>query len=402
MAATPLVNRMVVAIVAAAGASLGGGALVFAGETEAGGVLALGGGLCALGLLVWLRVGPLFRLLRLRKTMNLFASGGTGNIPTSGQDELGDMGRAFEYLVTALHNREARLADQLSFQRTLLDTLPNPVYFTDLKGNFLGCNLAFERVIGRPRESVEGEAFQALVPDETARIHQRALDRLTAEKNLLVFETSLMFADGEERHVLYLKDLFRHGDGEIAGSVGAWVDITDRKAMEEELRRMATTDALTGATNRGHFYTSGEEELLRAHRYGHPMTVLMLDADKFKSVNDTHGHTVGDTVLCRLSDVCQGHVRATDIFGRLGGEEFAFVLPETDTAGGVEFAERVRKDLEAQRIPLETGGDLSFTVSIGVSQFKPDEDDTLEDILKRADEALYKAKDGGRNRVKTG
>lgn len=403
MAASPILTRTRFALAVAGIGCLSAAGLAFNGDPESAGAMALIAGVLTLGVLVWLERGPHRRLLDLRLTMNSFASGGTSSIPTQGKDEFGDMGRAFEYLVNALHNREARLADQLSFQRTLLDTIPNPVYFTDLDGRFLGCNLAFEPVIGRSRETVAGHLFGDLVDPETARIHDDALAKLKSEDGLLVFESSMTFANGDERHVLYLKDLFRQGDGQTAGCVGALVDITDRKTMEEELRTMATTDALTGASNRRHFFDLGEEALLRAHRYGNPMSVLMIDADKFKSVNDTHGHDVGDLVLKKLAKICRDHARATDIFGRLGGEEFAFVLTETEVDGAVEFAERLRQDLASQRIPLEGSVDeLSFTVSIGAVQFRDESDDTLEDILKRADHALYAAKESGRNRVVKG
>lgn len=181
------------------------------------------------------------------------------------------------------------------------------------------------------------------------------------------------------------------------GFVATYTDISQRKALEEQLRRLATTDELTGAGNRRHFMGLTVKEFDRARRYGHPLSVLMLDADRFKRVNDTYGHKVGDEVLKALADVCRRLERETDIFGRLGGEEFALTLPSTDIAGAAAFAERLRKAIGEARVPVSTGH-LSFTVSIGAAQLN-DGDGTVDDLLARADECLYAAKQSGRNRV---
>lgn len=183
------------------------------------------------------------------------------------------------------------------------------------------------------------------------------------------------------------------------GSVWMFEDITERRRMEEDLRRMATTDALTGATNRGHFIKKGNDELKRSRRYKRPMTALMLDLDNFKNINDTYGHHAGDEVLKAMVKLCQSTLRETDIFGRLGGEEFAAVLPETPSEGAADVAERLR--VKIQEHPVLTGEHkISFTTSIGISALA-DSDNDLSDILKRADRNLYLAKQKGRNRVES-
>lgn len=177
-------------------------------------------------------------------------------------------------------------------------------------------------------------------------------------------------------------------------------DVTERVRLEREMKRMATTDALTGASNRHQFFNQAETELKRAQRYGHPLTAIMLDIDYFKSINDTYGHQTGDAVLKALSTLAINTLRETDLFGRLGGEEFAAILPETDLDGAALVAERLRSELSQLKVKSKDH-EVQFTVSIGLSQII-DADRIIEDAINRADEALYKAKRMGRNRVERG
>lgn len=175
------------------------------------------------------------------------------------------------------------------------------------------------------------------------------------------------------------------------------IDITERKQLEEKLTRLATMDSLTGACNRHRFLERAREELARARRYGRFFAVLMMDLDHFKKVNDTYGHQAGDEVLQYLAATCHATFRESDIFGRLGGEEFAAVLIETSLPAAMKVAERLRGAFAAHPV-LTRGGPVSVTVSIGVA-CAWDDKAALEDILHRADEALYAAKREGRDRV---
>ena len=171
----------------------------------------------------------------------------------------------------------------------------------------------------------------------------------------------------------------------------------DLKAANAELTRLATTDFLTGVWNRRRFMELGEAEVARVRRSGRSFGMAMMDVDHFKSVNDTHGHDAGDNVLRALAEACVDRLRNVDIVGRMGGEEFALILPETDPQGAMLTVERLREYLSELAIPIDSGT-LTVTVSIGVTTVR-DPSDTIEGALKRADEALYKAKGSGRNRT---
>ncbi|HRU07294.1 MAG TPA: diguanylate cyclase, partial [Candidatus Brocadiia bacterium] len=169
------------------------------------------------------------------------------------------------------------------------------------------------------------------------------------------------------------------------------------KRYANEMERLATTDPLTGASNRRHFFDHAQRELVRSHRYHHPFCVLILDLDHFKRINDTCGHAVGDDVLRGAAKACRDTLRKNDLFARIGGEEFVALLPETGEASGVEAAERLRAAIRAIPAPALTG---PITASVGVAAYSG-KGETIDILLRRADEALYKAKAQGRDRVAT-
>ncbi len=170
------------------------------------------------------------------------------------------------------------------------------------------------------------------------------------------------------------------------------------KLREEELNKIASQDFLTEISNRRHFIELAEKEIARGRRYSFPVILLMLDIDYFKKVNDTYGHYSGDVVLKEFTNLCKSIIRENDIFGRLGGEEFAIILPETDLDGGIKLAERLRTAVEESSWTIDDEV-IKITVSIGAAECSCSSDTALEVVLKKADSALYRAKDEGRNRT---
>ncbi len=174
-------------------------------------------------------------------------------------------------------------------------------------------------------------------------------------------------------------------------------EIEQRRLLEEELRKLATTDSLTGLLVRRRFFELGETEISRARRNGAPLSLMVLDIDHFKSINDAHGHAAGDEVLRQFSMVLRDSLRNVDIVCRFGGEEFVAILPETDAQTTQEVAARLLGN--AAQAPVRCdGAHISYTISIGLTWLQP-HDTRINQLVARADAALYRAKKSGRNRV---
>lgn len=175
-------------------------------------------------------------------------------------------------------------------------------------------------------------------------------------------------------------------------------DVNRLQRENRELREKARTDHLTGLYNVRHLHDALDRELERTKRTGQPTALIILDLDYFKSVNDRHGHVVGDQALKHVADIIQQSIRKLDISCRYGGEEFAIILPSTSHRPAIQVAERIRENVE--RSVLALGNDeLRFTVSIGLESYGPDYTGTVTQFVERADKLLYEAKIAGRNRV---
>ncbi|QPC95922.1 sensor domain-containing diguanylate cyclase [Mesorhizobium sp. INR15] len=185
---------------------------------------------------------------------------------------------------------------------------------------------------------------------------------------------------------------------EHGGAVISHLNITDRKLIELELARLAATDPLTGLPNRRFFQQTADLELERVRRFSASASVIMLDVDHFKSVNDTYGHALGDEALRCLTNTCRQSLRKMDVFARHGGEEFVILLPGTKEAGASSVAEKLRAAIAA--MPVSDGQNhIKLTASFGVAQLRP-VDQGIDAGLARADRALYAAKHSGRNCVR--
>ncbi len=191
-------------------------------------------------------------------------------------------------------------------------------------------------------------------------------------------------------------------DGRFVGYRGASMDVTEATEAKIKLEQMALHDALTGLANRRKFLDHFESARARLERHGQPVSLLALDIDHFKRINDEYGHPAGDEVLVAIARVLERNVRRTDLVARFGGEEFMVLLPDSSIAGAAEAAEKLRAALEAEPIEVETAGrreTLAVTISIGVAVLTRESPSSFDDLVGRADQALYAAKLAGRNRV---
>jgi diguanylate cyclase (GGDEF)-like protein/PAS domain S-box-containing protein len=244
-----------------------------------------------------------------------------------------------------------------------------------------------------PLTEVEGQRTPDFYVDLTER--QRMLAILTAEGHVENFAVRMRTRTGREFWAM-LSNRILEFEGEVSVMAGL-VDISAEKQLEEQLRELATRDYLTHAYNRRHFMDVAAAEIERARRHATPVSVCMLDCDRFKDVNDRHGHGTGDRVLRLLADTARRALRSSDILARFGGEEFVLLLPHTALTGARDVAERIRSELDGVGIPLESGALLHLTISGGVAELGPTDD--LTSLLRRADAAMYEAKGRGRNRI---
>ena len=278
----------------------------------------------------------------------------------------------------------------------IMQTSPDGLVVLDQEGRFIEVSDGFLRQVGAfSRSELDGTRIW----DWHANSNEadcRANLKSVAEQPMM-FETSYRRTNGEHWQAeIHAASFHSNGQQLIWASAR---DITERKRMEAELTRRATIDDLTLLMNRATFMTTLAAEFQRSQRHSRPLSVLMLDIDHFKSINDQFGHRVGDAVLRKTAETCQAALRAEDVSGRLGGEEFGFILPETDETGACEVAEKIRRTVAELSVNHpENDTTISCTCSVGIVTLTGGESDH-EELLSLADAALYKAKASGRNRI---
>lgn len=288
-----------------------------------------------------------------------------------------------------------RLYEEKAFSQTLINSLPGVFYHIDSNGRLVGWNDALETLLGPEGLRLAQISVLNTIYEEDRELAANKIGE-GFEKQTSEAELRIKCSDGSNRYHYFIgKTLDIEGHTYLLGS---GIDISDRKRMEGELREQATTDALTGLANRRHFFARMEEELARMQRSDTLRTaVLMLDLDYFKRINDTYGHAKGDMVLRHFAALVRDGLRKIDIVGRIGGEEFAIILPGADLTSARDLAERLR--LMVADMPLtQEGAIIPATVSIGIANMNS-KDPSAETALKRADKALYRAKQHGRNCV---
>lgn len=278
--------------------------------------------------------------------------------------------------------------------RSILEILPVPVFIArrrDGRIQFVNRKtcLLLQQSAGPLLKAKSQDFF--LDPQEQDKIHTL----IDAVRDVREIEVRLRTAQGRE----FMAEIAAIAV-DYAGDPATLVsmnDISQRKQLEDELFHQANTDALTGLSNRRYFLVQAEQEIRRARRFSRDLSVMMMDLDRFKWINDSLGHAAGDSVLQAIVKASQERLRESDIMGRLGGEEFAILLPETGLEAAMEAAARLLEHIAETPIPTVKGV-VHCTTSLGVAQLR-DSDSTIDDLLHRADEALYAAKRNGRNRA---
>jgi diguanylate cyclase (GGDEF)-like protein len=312
------------------------------------------------------------------------------------------------------HNHSGKLVSlvdyelQSSIVKAIIDASPEGILVVDEHGIIVAHNQQFVEIWRIPSIYLRGAMPDNIVgtDDNPILAHnlgcvkdpQAFLARVRElyENPHLDDQCEIELKDGRtlERHSTVL----RNDDGQYLGRVWFFRDITPQKQTEVVLKELAHHDPLTGVTNRRYFFERAYHEFARTRRSSIPLSIAVLDIDHFKQINDQNGHAVGDEVLKSLCNNSKNLLRETDIFARIGGEEFAVLLPDTNLEGAACLANRLRKTIADSKFPLRSGGEFSCTVSIGVATLQST-DTRIEDCLSRADSAMYRAKQNGRNRV---
>lgn len=299
----------------------------------------------------------------------------------------------------ALRESEERL-------RFITENTHDVVWQLDSDLRFTYINRADERMRGVPRDEVLGQLFRSLIPPTRQGVFDQAMaagegvGEGVGEGDTIHFEVEMECKGGALIWAEINSTPIRDPAGKITGYIGVTRDATQRRAKQQELREQAIRDPLSGLFNRRYLAESLPRELARARRDNLPLSVMMLDIDHFKRLNDTYGHPVGDQVICRLAGLIQDGARSGDLPCRYGGEEFIVVLPNMTLESAVERAELWRRAFQ-EAVTVVGDETVTSTFSAGVVTF-PTHGDTSETLIQSADSALYAAKHQGRNCIVAG
>lgn len=281
----------------------------------------------------------------------------------------------------------------------LYENAPCGYHSLDEDGRIVKMNRTELSWLGYNAEEVIGQrCYRDFVTPETRDAFDAAFDAVLGKVHEGSAECALTCRDGSTFPVAIEATAQTTGDG-FQYSRAMVFDLTERKQLEDLLVRQSMTDPLTGLGNRRFLETQAEIEIARAKRSGCPICLIAIDLDHFKRINDTYGHDTGDQVLKAFAKTAQSQLRDGDVLCRIGGEEFIALLPETSQEQALGVAERLRFTVERQPVSVDEAGSLTYTASLGVTLVLPGESG-LKKAIKRADKALYQAKEGGRNQVR--
>lgn len=313
---------------------------------------------------------------------------------------------AAQTLLALMHaqGEVARLSEREQLFSALLVSVNAVLWAFDWESRrVLYVSPAYERIFGRSAGLLLSDYNQwrdSIYPDDLDYA-ERSLAEVLVKGAVEDREYRIIAADGQVRWLSDKCFINRQAEpGQPVIIVGIAEDITDKKQIETELQRLATTDVLTQSSNRRHFFECAHREFEQARYQGTPLAFLLLDIDDFKVINDTYGHQEGDNVLQRIAESGRATLRRGDVFGRVGGEEFAAVFPGCAPDMAMQVAERLQREI--QRLSF-SHGDQTFgiTVSQGLTSLTA-EDESVDSLFARADAAMYKAKHQGKNRIVSG
>jgi diguanylate cyclase (GGDEF)-like protein/PAS domain S-box-containing protein len=306
--------------------------------------------------------------------------------------------REAERAQRALTDAQERALESMAQLAAIVEGSDDAIYSRDRDGRITSWNRAAELLFGYHAEEVLGRTAEFAAPPGRKDQVEELFTRVLAGQRVERLETERLRKDGSLLPVALTISPTLGKDGTVTGVSTIARDMSAQKRYEDELRRLANTDPLTGLTNRRRFFEELDQLLRYLHRYGRPGAVLMIDLDNLKEVNDTFGHEAGDAFITRVANTLASHARGSDLLARLGGDEFIMAVPEVDADGARLTAERLATALTSDLTDV-AGNAMSTSASIGVASFVGIEDVTADELVRRADEALYEAKRARRRRV---
>ncbi|KGJ89745.1 diguanylate cyclase [Colwellia psychrerythraea] len=296
---------------------------------------------------------------------------------------------------------EKALQDQVVEQKYLLDSILNNidahVYMKDAERTFLYVNTQVAQLFGDKAENIIGKKDMEVLPKEIADHFYQSDSLVFSSNKKQIIEETATDDEGAIHHYISTKIPLLQ-PGKLPALIGFSSEVTELFELKEKFKQLANTDPLTNLYNRRYFIKEAEKEYQRAKRYSLSMTLISIDIDHFKSINDKLGHPAGDQVLIEVAKQLKVSLRQPDILARIGGEEFSILLPETPKCAAMAFAERIRKEQNDLCITGSWQGTIKLSVSVGVSSFNAN-DEAFDVLFSRADKALYQAKNSGRNKV---
>lgn len=290
-----------------------------------------------------------------------------------------------------------RLTTTSSSLLPLLDALPDAVVIVDTDHRIALANSRAEEMFGHPVDTLKGSDLSMIIPALHRGTHRQRVNHYFRNPTPRPMGANKKFcgvhADGTEIPVdIMINTIILDG---VRVAMAVVRDVSYQRELEERLIRESLTDGMTGFFNRKHFNNQLKAEHSHFVRSGLPSSVIMFDFDSFKSINDKYGHAAGDIVLIDSAKMIKGELRPSDVACRIGGEEFAIILPDTPIESAMALAERIRTKIEGMEFRLE-GADFHATVTLSVASFLPS-DKSYESLVRRADKALYAGKAAGRN-----
>lgn len=316
-------------------------------------------------------------------------------------DEIGRLTAQFNQMMGRLYEQELAITEKEALFSGVLRTAADGIILIDERGTIIEYNGSAAVIFGYSPDETVGKSVGILMPEPHNRLHDRYIQRyLETGEAQIIGSTREVLGRRKDGTIfpmtLAVSEVKRPGKPPVFAGIVR--DITEHKRNEELLRHAATHDGLTQLLNRRRFEERVSVEVHSAHRYGHALSLAMIDIDYFKQINDTYGHQAGDAVLSAIARIIREDIRLDDFAGRYGGDELCIGFPHTPSISAVNCLERIRLRIKDMTFTAENGGTFRVTLSIGIAQLTFEHKDTRM-LFMAADEALYEAKKKGRDQI---